>query len=164
MATSTTKKVVVQRFERETLAGFIALHSYLQPNGVELLKPDGAISILTYAEIKAVYFVKDFDISEIPQDKKIFVTRPKMDGLWVRMTLRDGDILDGILPNNLLQIERYGFNVIPPEPYSNHQRLFIPREALKAIQVLGVVGSPLTREKPRGRRKTTPKEQTSLFD
>lgn len=129
-----------------------------------MLKPDGAISILTYGEIKTLCFVKEFDLSEIPSDKKIFVTRPKMDGLWVRMTLRDDDILDGILPNNLLQIERYGFNVIPPEPYSNNQRVFIPREALRAIQVLGVVGSPLTREKPRGRRKTIPKEQISLFE
>lgn len=156
--------MVIRRFERETLAGFVAVYSYLQPMGIELLKPDGAISMLPYGEIKTVCFVKDFDLSEIPADKKIFVTRPKMDGLWVRMTLRDEEILDGIMPNNLLQIERYGFNVIPPEPYSNNQRLFIPREALKAIQVLGVVGSPLTREKPRGRRKTTPKEQISLFD
>ncbi len=164
MAISTTKKVVIQRFERETLAGFIALHSFLQPQGIELLKPDGTVAILTYPEIKTVYFVKDFDFSEIPSEKKIFATRPKMDGLWVRMTLRDGDILDGILPNNLLQIERYGFNVIPPEPYSNQQRLFIPREALTAIQVLGVVGSPLTREKLRGKRKATSKEQIGLFD
>ena len=41
-----------------------------------------------------------------------------------------------------------------------HQRIFAPREALRAVEVLGVVGSPLNR------RKTKPgtKEQITLFD
>ncbi len=165
MAGSTTKKVMIRRFERETLAGFINPHSYLQPGGVELLTPDGAIAILSYPEIKTVYFVKEFDFSDIPSERKTFNTRPKMDGLWVRMTLRDNEILDGILPNNLLQLDRFGFNVIPPEPYSNNQRMFVPREALAAISVLGVVGSLLTRDKKSGgKRKTPSKEQISLFE
>jgi hypothetical protein len=83
-----------------------------------------------------------------------------MDGLWVRMRFRDGEIMDGILSNNLLQIEPYGFTFIPPEPYSNNQRIFSPREALSELHVLGVVGSPLTRR----RRKEVPQEQISLFE
>jgi hypothetical protein len=64
------------------------------------------------------------------------------------------------MPNNLLQVERYGFTVVPPDSASNQQRIFAPREALRAVEVLGVVGSPLKR------RKTKPgaKEQISLFD
>ena len=41
MSSSTTKKVVVRRFDRENLTGFINPLSYLQPNAIELLKPDG---------------------------------------------------------------------------------------------------------------------------
>lgn len=164
MASSTTKKAMIRRFERETLAGFISPVSFLQPAGLELLKQDGSVAILTYTEIKTVCFVKEFDLGEIPLEGKLFHTRPKMDGLWVRMTFRDGEVSDGILPNNLLRLDRYGYTVIPPEPYSNNQRIFVPRQALTALSVLGVVGSPLTRDKPLGKRKVISKDQTSLFE
>lgn len=159
MAGSTTKKVLIRRFDREAVQGFVSPQSYLQPTGVELLKLDGSIGLLPYSEVKAVCFVKDFDSTEEPE-RKIFNTRPKMDGLWVRMKFRDGEVMDGILPNNLLQLEPHGFTVIPPEPYSNNQRLFLPREALAECQVLGVVGSPLTRRK----RKPVSKQQIELFE
>ena len=37
---------------------------------------------------------------------------------------------------------------------------FVPRAALKSVEVLGVVGSPLNRRKT----KTAPKDQIGLFD
>jgi hypothetical protein len=54
-------------------------------------------------------------------------------------------MLEGVLPNNLLQIEPYGVTVIPPDPYSNTQRIFVPRTALVAVEVLGVVGELVQR-------------------
>ena len=160
MAGSTAKKVVIRRFDREPLSGFVNPQTYLQAGGVELLAPHGALSIVPYSEIKTVCFVKDFEPTEAPPDRLVFHTRPKMDGLWVRMRFRDGEIMDGILSNNLLQLEAYGFTFIPPEPYSNNQKIFSPRQALSEFHVLGVVGSPLTRR----RRKEVPKEQIGLFE
>jgi hypothetical protein len=83
-----------------------------------------------------------------------------MAGLWIRLELRDGEVMEGVMSNNLLQMETHGFTVIPPDPYSNQQRIFIPRIALRAVEVLGVVGSPLKK------RKTQPatKEQIGLFE
>jgi hypothetical protein len=160
LAGSTTKKVLIRRFDREPLNGFVNPQTYLSPGGVELLKTEGTVTTIPYREIKTVCFVKDFDSPEASPEPRVFHTRPKMDGLWVRMRFRDGEIMDGILSNNLLQIEPYGFTFIPPEPYSNNQRIFSPREALSELHVLGVVGSPLTRR----RRKEVPKEQIGLFE
>jgi hypothetical protein len=158
VASSTAKKVVVRRFDRENLTGFVNTFSYLQPNAIELLKPDGALVLLPYEEVKSVCFVKDFEAEA--ESRRIFMTRPKLEGLWVRMLLRDGEILDGILPNNLLSWDTAGFTVTPPEPDSNNQRVFVPRPALKSIQVLGVVGSPLRAK----RKKTdTAPDQPTLF-
>jgi hypothetical protein len=76
------------------------------------------------------------------------------------MVFTDGEVLDGILPNNLLVWDFAGFTITPPEPDANVQRIFVPRQALGAIQVLGVVGSPLRGK----RRKPVPKgEQPTLF-
>jgi hypothetical protein len=160
LAGSTTKKVLVRRFDREPLAGFVNPQSYLLPDGVELLKTEGTVTIVPYREVKSVCFVRDFEASEAEPESRIFHTRPKMDGLWVRMRFRDGEVMDGILSNNLLQLDPYGFTFIPPEPYSNNQRIFSPREALSEFHVLGVVGSPLTRR----RRKEVSKEQIGLFE
>lgn len=160
MAGSTTKKVLVRRFDREPLTGFVNPQSYLLPEGVELMKPDGTLAVVPYREIKTVSFVKDFEAGEESAGPRVFHTRPKMDGLWVRMRFRDGEIMDGVLSNNLLQLEPYGFTFVPPEPYSNNQRVFSPREALAEFHVLGVVGSPLTRR----RRKEVAKEQIGLFE
>ena len=160
MAGSTIKKVLVRRFDREPLTGFVNPQTYLLPTGVELMKPDGTLAIIPYQEVKTVSFVRDFDAADTPPDRLVFHSRPKMDGLWVRMRFRDGEVMDGILSNNLLQLEPQGFTFVPPEPYSNNQKIFSPREALTQFQILGVVGSPLTRR----RRKEVPKEQIGLFE
>jgi hypothetical protein len=158
VASSTAKKVVVRRFDRENLTGFVNAYSYLQPTNIELLTPEGALVLLPYDDVKSVCFVKDFEAEAEP--RRIFMTRPKLEGLWVRMSFRDGEVMDGILPNNLLAWDIAGFTVTPPEPDANNQRVFVPRPALKSIQVLGVVGSPLRAK----RKKAGPApDQPTLF-
>ena len=122
------------------------------------MTPDGALAVLPYDEVRSVCFVKDFEAEAEPS--RIFMTRPKLEGLWVRMLFRDGEILDGILPNNLLAWEIAGFTVTPPEPDANNQRVFVPRSALKSIQVLGVVGSPL---RPKRKKASPVSDQPTLF-
>ena len=159
MASSTTKKAVIRRFQKESLAGYVNPTSYLQPAGVDLLSPLGNISTVPYEEIKTISFVRDFEGAG-DAGRQTFNTRPKMEGLWVSLQFRDGEVMEGIMPNNLLQLEPYGCTVIPPDPYSNQQRVFIPRAAVQSVEVLGVVGSPLKKRKA----ITVPKEQIGLFD
>ena len=158
MAGSTTKKAVLRRFDKEALAGYINPVSYLQPTGVELLSAQGNVALVPYGEIKNVAFVREFEGQE--PERQVFYTRPKMEGLWVSLRFRDGDVMEGVMTNNLLQLEPYGFTIIPPDSYGNRQRIFVPRAALASIEVLGVVGSPLKRRKA----KVPPKEQIGLFD
>ena len=159
MASSTTKKALIRRFHRETLAGYLNPVTFLQPEGVELLSAEGQVAILPYDEIRTVSFVRDFDAPDEPE-RAAFLTRPKMAGLWVRFRFRDGETVEGILPNNLLQIESHGFMAVPPDSYGNRQRVFVPRAALLGVEVLGVVGSPLKRRKA----KADADEQIGLFD
>ena len=159
MASSTTKKAVIRRFDRESLSGYVNPISYQQLTGIELLSAEGNIATVPYQEIKTVSFVREFGSGD-EELRRAFHTRPKMAGLWVSFRFRDGETLEGVMPNNLLPAEPHGFTVIPPDPYSNHQRVFIPRAALQAVEVLGVVGSPLQRRKG----KPESKEQIGLFD
>jgi hypothetical protein len=151
---------VVRRFDREALQGYIHPLSFLQPEGVELLSAEGNVSRIPYLEIKTIAFVREFDVSA-ELERRTFQTRPKMAGLWVSLRFRDGETLEGIMPNNLLQVEYYGFTVIPPDSSGNQQRIFAPRLALMGVEVLGVIGSPLNRRKP---KPPAAKQQIGLFD
>ncbi|MGA1996436.1 MAG: hypothetical protein ABSH45_11725 [Bryobacteraceae bacterium] len=159
MPASTTKKAIVERFERESLSGYVNPLSFQQLAGVELLTEQGQVAVIPYTEVRLVALVRDFHPPAEPW-RRVFRNRPKMEGLWVNLELRDGDRLEGILPNNLLQIESQGFTIIPPDPFAHRQRLFIPRLALRKVEVLGVVGSPVQKRKA----KPAPAEQIGLFD
>ncbi len=159
MPASTTKKTLIRRYDRETLAGYVNPASFLQPEGVELLSDQGHTSIIPYPEIKLVAFVREFEGAAEPE-RQAFQTRPKIAGLWVNLRFRDGGVLEGIIPNNLMLLESGGFTVIPPDSFGNLQRVWAPRGSLTAVEVLGVVGSPLKKRKA----KPPAKEQIGLFD
>lgn len=126
-----------------------------------MLSPDGSLSVIPYQQVKMVCFVRDLEGPSLLTERREFLARPKTMGLWVGLTFRDGDRLEGTVPNNLLLIEPDGFALTPPEASGNTQRVFAPRQALTEIQVLGVVGSP---QRPSSRKKKPqPSEQIRLF-
>ncbi len=160
MAGSTAKKAVVLRFDRESLSGFIHPQTFLAERGIELLSATGSLVIIPYPDVKAVCFVRDFEVQTPPPQKLVFANRPKAHGLWVRLGFRDGQTMEGLIANNLLLFEPAGLSVTPPEGAWNSQKIFVPRSALSEIQVLGVVGSSLRQ----GRKKEKPDEQLKFFD
>jgi uncharacterized protein DUF6982 len=158
MAGSTTKKVQIWRFDREALSGFVNPTTYITESGIELLTLAGNVIVAKYAEIKAVVFVRDFDPEDSGTLRRSFLSRPKLDGLWLRLIFRDGDVQEAVMPNNLLHVEPLGFNLIPPE---TTQRLWVPRQALTSVQVLGVIG---VRAAAARKPKPGTKDQIGLFE
>lgn len=161
MAGSTSKKIIVVRFDREPVQGFINPQSFLQDGGIELLSASGAVVVLPYPEVKAVCFVRDFESGPVWREHRAFPNRPKTEGLWLRLHFRDGDTLEGVIANNLMGLETQGFSVAPPDAGVQIQRVFVPRAALTLVQVLGVVGSPLRRP---AKPKPGEKEQLKMFE
>jgi hypothetical protein len=159
VAGSSTKKVQILRFDREVLSGFVNTAAYLTPAGVEILSLAGNLTVAAYEDVKAVLFVREFDPGLEATVRRGFLSRPKLDGLWLRLTYRDGDTQEAVMPNNLLHVEPLGFNLIPPE---TTQRLWVPRQALTSVQVLGVVGLKAAAAAKRG--KSPAKEQIGLFE
>ena len=151
---------MIRRFDREAVAGFVNPQTYLHASGIEVLTVAGSAIVVPYADVKMVCFVREFDTAEPSGETRLFQTRPKMSGLWVRMRFRDNEVMDGLMANNLLQIDAYGYTFVPPNRNANTQRIFVPKAALVELQVVGVVGSPLRTPKP----KPKPKEQIELFE
>ena len=143
---STHKKVVVQKMDRDTINGYVSPTAFLVEGKVEVLNTAGKVVAIDLRDIKGVFFVRDFGETESLM-RKTFTTRPRTEGLWLRMTFKDNDVLEGMMPNDLSQIMPEGYLVNPPDSRSNTQRIFIPRQALAAVTVLAVIGGPANRRK-----------------
>jgi len=147
---STHKKVIVRKLDRDAVQGYVMPTSFVTGGKLELLNTSGKLVFIDLAEIKGVYFVREFNDSE-SLNRKTFAARPRSEGLWVRLRFRDGEIIEGMMPNELTQLDGDGFLVIPPDTRSNTQRIFVPKPALDSLNVLAVIGGPQAR-----RRKAQP--------
>jgi hypothetical protein len=137
---STRKKVVVLLMDRGHLKGYLNPAALARAEAFDLLTPDGEHVSVAMASVKSVYFVREFPEAFQPE-RKVFLSRPKLDGLWVRLRFRDEDVLEGIVANDLLDLLDNAVQLTPPDLHGNTLRLFIPRSALAEMKVLGVVGA-----------------------
>jgi hypothetical protein len=135
---STRKKVIVRKLDRDTAAGYVG-SQYIADGKLELLNTAGNVVTIALTEIKGVYFVREFSEPE-SLTRKTFTSRPRAEGLWVRLHFRDNEIIEGLMPNNLIQEGSEGFSIIPPDTRSNTQRIFVPRSALAEMNVIAVIG------------------------
>ena len=128
-----------------------ALRGYLSPtrlghaDPIDLLTPDGEHEQIPLAKVRCIYFVREFS-DDFEPERKAFLSRPKLDGLWVRLRFTDSDTLEGVVPNDLLSLLDNGLHITPPDLNSTTDRIFVPRSALSEVTVLGVVG--VARRKP----------------
>ena len=142
---STHKKVIVELHDRRSMRGYLNPSRLGQLDPIDLLTPNGEHQELPLARIRSIYFVRDFD-EEFAPERRAFLSRPKLDGLWLRLRFLDGQSLEGVVPNDLLSLFDNGIQITPPDLNSNTDRIFVPRAALSEVTVLGVVG--IARRKP----------------
>ena len=127
------------------------LNGYLNPSRLDLSEPvdllttEGEHRPVQLKDVRAIYFVREFNAAYEPE-RKAFLSRPKLDGLWVRLKFRDNETLEGVVNNDLLALLDSGVQITPPDLNGTTLRIFVPRNALSELMVLGVVG--IARRKP----------------
>jgi Family of unknown function (DUF6982) len=132
--------VVVVRLDRKAQSGYLDPAQLGHSDSAELLTVDGERHAIPLTEIKSIHFVREFDEPYEPA-RKTFLSRPRQEGLWLRLRFTDGDQIEGLVPNDLLGLLDRGIQITPPDSAGNTLRLFIPRAALAELRVLGVVGA-----------------------
>ncbi len=144
---STHKKVIVRKMDRDSVNGYVAPADFVREGKLELLNTSGNVVSIDLKDIKGVYFVREFGDSD-SLARKTFTTRPRTEGLWVRLRFKDNEVMEGMMPNDLGLTSAEGFLLNPPDLRSNTQRIFVPRTAIESLTVLAVIGG--TRRKARG--------------
>ena len=153
-AASTHKKVVVLLLDRSVLRGYLNPEKLGDAETIDLLTPEGEHRAVALKDVRSIYFVREFT-DDFEPERKAFLSRPKLEGLWVRLKFRDNDCIEGVVPNDLLSLLDRGVQITPPDLHGTTLRIFIPRTALSEMTVLGVVGI--------ARRKPAPPVQPGLF-
>lgn len=144
--------------DRDSISGYVSPAQFLSEGKLELLNTSGNVVGIDLREIKGVYFVREFGDSE-SLVRKTFASRPRSEGLWVRLRFKDNEILEGLMPADLMHTMAEGFLVNPPDQRSNTQRIFVPRTALESLTVLAVIGGAR-----RPRRGVEDQRQVPMFE
>ena len=130
---------------RSVLRGYLNSGKLGESETLQLLTPEGEQRNFAVKEVRSIYFVREF-ADDFEPERKAFLSRPKLDGLWVRLKFRDEDTIEGVVPNDLLSLLDRGVQITPPDLHGTTLKIFIPRTALMEMTVLGVVG--IARRKP----------------
>src|SRR6478672_6025899 len=143
---SSHKKVIVRKMGRDSISGYVSPAHFVLEGKLELLNPSGKVVLIDLAEIKSVDFVRDFS-DTAAAGRKTFTSRPRTEGLWVRLRFIDNDVLEGLMANDLTQVVPEGYLITPPDTRGNTQRVFVPRTSLLELNVLAVIGRPESQKK-----------------
>ena len=145
---SVRKPVIVRKFSRDWCAGYARASFGQDEAELEILDVGGRVLHFEWKTVKWVCYVRDLPGSTGDQSNperllhKRFAVRPRAAGLWLRMTLRDGDELEGLAANDRSLIEGAGLLLTPPDMRSNTQRIYVPRHAIETLEVVSLIGAP----------------------
>lgn len=93
--------------------------------------------------VKAIFFVKSFE-GKWHDDLRFHDHLPAPDCLWVRVTFNDGEIIEGLIANDENFVIHTGFYMAPIDPEGNNWLIYVLKNKLKQLQVLGLRQAPKT--------------------
>lgn len=166
------KKVVVRSVGGGLNRGYLTAAEFLVGDSVALLEADGRTKTFLFSEIETIAYVKYFNFQELLEPEQLgrrsFLARPRGEGLWLRLTFREIAPLESLVPFDLNLMDSLlsdrGLHLTPPDPRSNTVRLFVPRLAIRTVEVLGFVMTPSKKLAAKTARQVQASLQAGLFE
>lgn len=173
------KPVIVRKLTRDWCAGYAAVNPFaLDPpdtdpganssaissisSEMELLLSSGKLLRIPWDQVKWVCYIRELASSEGSGNDSVnperllrrrFSSRPRVAGIWLRLTLTDGEDLEGVAANDRSLIDGSGLLLTPPDTRSNTQRVFVPRTSIREITILAVI-PPVTARSDRSAERS----------
>lgn len=153
------KKIILRRLDSSLVHGYLPAGGFLTREPIptlDLLDLAGRILPIPFAEIKLVSYVRDFNLDDPINPERLtrttFLSRPRAEGLWLRITFPAGDQFEGLAPLDATLLDALvddaGLFLTPPglsglgDARTNTHRVFVPRPAIASLQLLGVITTP----------------------
>lgn len=126
-------RIVVRFVDGRTLKGTTQDFAAAKDAFHVILSEGGARPVrVATADLKAVFFVRDFLGNATYSEVKAF-DAPVV-GRKVKVEFNDGEVLVGTTQS--YEPERPGFFMVPADPKSNNERMFIVRAAVRRVEFL----------------------------
>lgn len=158
------KPVIVRKFSRDWCAGYAGVSFGQDTAELEILDLSGKVLRIGWEQVKWVCYIRDFPAGDSANPERLlhkrFSIRPRTAGVWLRMTLTDGEELEGLAANDRSLLEGAGLLLTPPDTRSNTQRIYVPRAAIQTLEVAGLIGATARRGLPMRRPAS---DQPELF-
>ncbi len=142
-------QMLVIQFGGRTLKGYADMRQWPAGEDLASLKETPPIRLLDaktteqipLAGVKAIFFVKSFE-GKWHDDLRFHDHLPPPECLWVRATFDDGEVIEGLISNNCHHVLQAGFYMAPIDPEGNNWLIYVLKNKLKELQVLGLRPAP----------------------
>jgi hypothetical protein len=139
MASVDQIKVVARYSDGRVLKGTTTNFSTeRQSFALQRTEAEGSLETVLLADLKALFFVRDFDGDPRRQDRQDFDNQPL--GRAVAVTFFDGEILVGASWTH--EAARDGFFLFPADPQSNNLRVYVVAGSVASVEKLTPGRSP----------------------
>jgi hypothetical protein len=126
-------KVVVRYRDGRILRGYTSDFNVVRPQFHFSLDPvSGDPLVVPLAQLKALFFVRDFAGDPTYEDQKVFTAPPE--GRKLEVTFDDGEVLVGSTLS--YRPDAHGFIVHPADAQSNNVRVFVSAAAVRHVQFM----------------------------
>jgi len=97
-----------------------------------------SIEEVSTADVKALFFVNDFEGQASRKRMNFHSRTPIVDGIWMRVKFLDGEVMEGIAYNSLRYLVDPGFFMLPTDPESNNKLVYVLKAWIEDHHVLGM--------------------------
>ena len=126
-------KVVVRYRDGRILRGYTSDFNVVRPQFHFSLDPaSGDPLVVPLAQLKALFFVRDFAGDPAYEEQKVFTAPPE--GRKLEVTFDDGEVLVGSTLS--YRPDAHGFIVHPADAQSNNVRVFVSSAAVRHVQFM----------------------------
>jgi hypothetical protein len=129
-------KVIIRTRKGKTVSGFTRDVGISEQ--VKIMTRQGKEEVFILGDLKAIFFVKDFQGNPQYEEVKFLSQQPPTEKLWVRAVFFDGEVSEGAVKNNGELLNSQGFYLSPSDHDTNNEMVYIPKSALKELTILGI--------------------------
>lgn len=95
----------------------------------------GTTSVVDLSDLKALLFVRNHKGDSYYEEVKFF-SRSEAPHVWVRVQMRDGEVIEGRTENNIALLLQPGFWLWPVDSFSNNLLVYIPKTSVAEFHVM----------------------------
>jgi hypothetical protein len=125
-------KIVVHNKRGRVMKGRVFNFSPNQP-GFEFLPLEGELREVSFNDLKAVFFVRDFEGDASYNEDKSFTQEKDHYKCRIEVRFKDGEVLVGA---TMSEAGEHGFFLFPPDEKSNNLGLFCVSAAVESVRKL----------------------------